>query len=251
MTDADYHSWRKPITLVITAPSGLLSVEWNALQNSQHLSWQRFYISSMLIPLVWVLIVQSMGPSCASEPSLARMSFCSTKQGGCAFWRSGWITFSCLSSLSIQDETLLVLHFLTPLFSASLNSYSLSEWIRRAAEPGWGETLLCIFINRTNSDWSDLSYPFFWFSKQICYKTREAEITQSNAASLACTKTTDQAESQVGGLMFVYTVSWWSICRCFHSAFFQGISVKSYEYWNITLKKRIWWSHFMLQTSTA
>lgn len=27
MTDADYHSWRKPITLVIAAPLGLFSVE--------------------------------------------------------------------------------------------------------------------------------------------------------------------------------------------------------------------------------
>lgn len=33
MTDADYHSWRKPITVVITAPSGPFSVEWNALQD--------------------------------------------------------------------------------------------------------------------------------------------------------------------------------------------------------------------------
>lgn len=159
-----------------------------------------FYISSMLIPLVWVLIVQSMGPSCASEPSLAPMSFCSTKQGGCAFWRSGWITFSCLSFLSIQDESLLVFALPYPLFSLSLNSNSLSEWIRRAAELRWGRLCCAFFINRTNSDRSDLSHPWFWFSKQICDETREAEITHSDAASLECTKTTDQAESQVGGL---------------------------------------------------
>lgn len=82
MTDADYHSWRKPITLVITAPSGSLSVEWNTLQNSLCIPLAAFCISSMLIPPVWVFIVQSMGPSRASEPSLAQMSFCFTKQGG-------------------------------------------------------------------------------------------------------------------------------------------------------------------------
>lgn len=31
MTDADYHTRRKPITLVIMAPSGSLSVECNTL----------------------------------------------------------------------------------------------------------------------------------------------------------------------------------------------------------------------------
>ncbi|MED6242463.1 hypothetical protein ATANTOWER_005044 [Ataeniobius toweri] len=31
----------------------------------------------------------------------------------------------------------------------------------------------------------------------ICYKTRKAEITVRNAASVECTKTTDQVESQL------------------------------------------------------
>lgn len=101
MTDADYHSWRKPITLVITAPSGPFSLEWNALQNSLCILLAAFCTSSMLIRPVWVLIAQSMGPSRASEPSLARMSFCSTKQGGRASWRSGWITFSSVCLLAL------------------------------------------------------------------------------------------------------------------------------------------------------
>lgn len=50
MTDTDYHSHRKPITLVIVAPSGPLSVEWNALQNSLCILLATFCISSMLIP---------------------------------------------------------------------------------------------------------------------------------------------------------------------------------------------------------
>lgn len=52
-------------------------------------------------PPVWVLIVQSMGPSRASEPSLALMSLRLTKQGGRAFWSSRWITSSsvCLFPL--------------------------------------------------------------------------------------------------------------------------------------------------------
>lgn len=54
----------------------------------------------MLIPPVWLLIVQSMGPSRTSEPSLAPVSVCSTKLGGRASCRSEWITFSsvCLFS---------------------------------------------------------------------------------------------------------------------------------------------------------
>lgn len=198
MTDADYHSWRKPITLVITAPSGPLSVEWNTLQNSLCILLAAFYISSTLILPVWVLIVQSMGPSCASEPSPARMSFCSTKQGGRASWRSGWITFFCLSSLSIQDKALLFLPLLNRSSqSAPLNDYRMNEWICRIAK--LCKRLFCsIFMNRTNSHW--FFYPWFWFLKQICSRTREAEITHSNTASLGCTKTTDQVESQVGGL---------------------------------------------------
>lgn len=73
MTDADYHSWRKPITPVITAPSGFLWVEWNALQNSLCNLLTVFCIS-VLIPSVWALIAQSMGPTQASEPSTAPMS---------------------------------------------------------------------------------------------------------------------------------------------------------------------------------
>lgn len=45
-------------------------------------------VSSFLIPPVEVLIVKSMGPSRASEPSLAPMSFCFTKQGGRASWET-------------------------------------------------------------------------------------------------------------------------------------------------------------------
>lgn len=59
---------------------------------------------------------------------------------------------------------------------------------------------MAFLCNWTNSDWSDFSYPWFCFPKQICYKTWEAEITHNDAASLACTKTTDQAESPVRGL---------------------------------------------------
>lgn len=101
MTDADYHCWRKPITLVITAPSGFLSVEWHALQNSLHITLERvFCVPSFLIPPVEVLIVQSMGPSRASEPSPAPMSSCFTKQGGRTSWETDELHPSiCLLSL--------------------------------------------------------------------------------------------------------------------------------------------------------
>lgn len=68
MTDTDYHSWKKPITLVITAPSGSLLVEWNALKKSVHTLLAAFCISMLILP-VWVLIGRSMGPTRASESS--------------------------------------------------------------------------------------------------------------------------------------------------------------------------------------
>lgn len=85
MTDADYHSRRKPITLVITAPGVPLGRMKRITDFSAHPPGKVFFcvcVSSVLIPPVEVLIVQSMGPSRASEPSLAAMSFCFTKQGG-------------------------------------------------------------------------------------------------------------------------------------------------------------------------
>lgn len=186
MTDADYHSWRKPITLVITAPSGPFSVEWNALQNSLCILLAVFCISSMLIHPVWALITQSMGPSRASEPSLARMSFCSTKRGGRASWRSGWITFSPVSFLSLFKTK--------PFLFWPLTTLSQRPWMT-----SWGQSRVIIIQNKRKQ-----IRPFvilvFLFSIQICSKTREAEITRDNAAALACTNITDPAESPVRGL---------------------------------------------------
>lgn len=100
----------------------------------------------------------------------------------------------CLSSLSIQDKALLFWPFLTAL---SQRPWTTTKWKSRVAEL-WCKRLLCgIFMSRTNRDWSHLCYHWFCFSKQICYKTGEAEITHDDAASLGCTKTTDQTESQV------------------------------------------------------
>lgn len=195
MTDADYHSWRKPITLVITAPSGPLSVEWNALQNSLCILLAAFCISSMLIPLVWVLIAQAMGPSRASEPSLAPMSFCFTKQGGRASRRRGWITFSSVCLLSLFKTKPFY-------FGPLLTALSQRPWTRKLRSPVvvW-ETLLQHFYEQKKQRLiQTFCYRWFCFPKQICYKTREAEITHDGAASLGCTKTTDQAESQVRDL---------------------------------------------------
>lgn len=175
-------------------PRGPFSVEWNALQNSLCILLAAFCISSMLIHPVWVLIAQSMGPSRASEPSSARMSFCSTKQGGRASRRSGWITFSSVCLLPLFKTKPF---YFGPFFSVSVLERLHNEKVGlRGCDVRDSMAFLC---NRTNSDWSDLCYLWFCFPIQIWYKTREAEITHDNAAPLACTKTTDQAESPVRG----------------------------------------------------
>lgn len=107
MTDADYHSWRKPITLVITAPSGSLSVEWNALRISLRIPPERFFLCFLCPdPSSWSVNSAVNG----ALPCLRALSGSDElllhKAGRPCLLRNGWITSFYLSS--IHDKALLL-----------------------------------------------------------------------------------------------------------------------------------------------
>lgn len=156
----------------------------------------------MLIPPVWLLIVQSMGPSRTSEPSLAPVSVCSTKLGGRASCRSEWITFSSVCLFSpFKTKPFLLWPLSTTLSQRPWrNTECESRGCRVVASfvPSlWAERTAADHL--IMADFFFIFVYFIFFSEQICYKTREAEITHHDAASLGCTKNSGQAESQVRG----------------------------------------------------
>lgn len=105
MTDTDYHSYRKPITLVIMAPSGLLLVEWNALHNSLCVLLAAFCVSSLLIP-------PSLSVNSAVNGTLARLGALSGSdelllhkaERSCLLKNQTNYILLCLSSLSVCDK---------------------------------------------------------------------------------------------------------------------------------------------------
>lgn len=100
MTDADYHSWRKPITLVITAPSGPFLLEWNALQNPLYIPLSAFHFRSMLIPpsLSVNRTVNGTLPSLALSPVWLQWASAPQSKEVVPFWESGelYSTLFCL-----------------------------------------------------------------------------------------------------------------------------------------------------------
>lgn len=148
-------------------------------------------------PPVWVLIVSGTLPRLRALADSDELLLHNARRL-CLLEKRMNCILLCLSSLSIENKALLFWPFLNTLLSQC--PWTSTEWISWVAEL-WCKRLVCsIFMNRTNRNWSDLCYPWFCFPKQICYKTREAGITFNIAASQGCTKTTDQAESQVSGL---------------------------------------------------
>lgn len=156
------------IQIIIATESQLLWSSWHpqgpSRWNEMHYRilcasfWQRFVFPLCWSPPpVWVLILQSMGPYRASEPSLAWMSFCSTKQGGRALWRSEWITFSsvCLRSL-FKTKPLYFVSFFNCSPSAFVNDSRMNKLRKLQC---WG--LRDTFMNRTNGNWSDFCYLCF------------------------------------------------------------------------------------------
>lgn len=108
MTDADYHSCRKPITLVITAPSGSLLVEWIALQNSLCI------LSGSVLYFLYA-DPPSLSVNSAVNGTLPRLRALSgsdelllDKAGrSCLLQKRMNYILLCLSSLSIRDKALL------------------------------------------------------------------------------------------------------------------------------------------------
>ena len=100
----------------------------------------------------------------------------------------------CLSSLSIQDKALLLWPFLSAL---SQRPWRTTKWKSQSAELWCQRLFSSIFMGWTNSNWSLLLSSIVF--QQILLKIWE-EIAHDDAASLGCTKTWDQAESQVRGL---------------------------------------------------
>lgn len=106
MTDADYHSGESQLLWSSRHPRGLSW--WNEMRYRTLCA--AFCISSMLILSVWVLIVQSMGHSHASQALYGSDELLLHKAGrSCLLEKRMNYSLLCLSSLSIQDKTLFIL----------------------------------------------------------------------------------------------------------------------------------------------